>query len=96
MGLRQMLYEEGRINGINEGRLKGIDEGIDEGITRGLHRGIKSLLKVKFGEEGLKLMGRIREIKDPAKLDAIMVAIGGGCYGIAADASQGRNDHWPS
>ncbi len=72
MGLRQMFYEEGRIIGIDEGKI----EGIDEGITLGLHRAIESLLNTKFGKEGLKLMGRIREIKDPAKLDAIMVAIG--------------------
>ncbi len=47
-----------------------------EGMIIGLHEGIESLLSAKFGEEGQKLMARIRTIQDPAKLKEITVAIG--------------------
>src|SRR5262249_47785277 len=45
------------------------------GLCRGLRTGIESLLKVRFGEEGLKLMPEIREIYEHEKLEAILRAL---------------------
>jgi hypothetical protein len=45
------------------------------GHRRGLRAGIESLLKVRFGEEGLKLMPAIREIHEEEKLQAILKAL---------------------
>ncbi len=55
MGLRRMLHEEGR--------------------TEGLHRAVELGLKLKYGEDGLKLMNRVRAIKDPVKLEKIIKTI---------------------
>jgi hypothetical protein len=41
----------------------------------GLCKGIESLLKVRFGEEGLKLMPEIQEIYEGDKLEAILKAL---------------------
>ncbi len=41
----------------------------------GLCLGIESLLRVRFGEEGLTLMPEIREIYEDAKLEAILKAL---------------------
>jgi hypothetical protein len=38
-------------------------------------KGIESLLRVRFGEEGLKLMPEIKEIHDKDQLEAILVAL---------------------
>jgi hypothetical protein len=46
------------------------------GHRRGLRRAIELLLKVRFGEEGLKLMPEIREIHEDEKLEAILTALG--------------------
>ena len=45
------------------------------GHCRGMRRGIEALLKVRFGEEGLKLMPEIHEIHEDEKLDAILTAL---------------------
>jgi len=45
------------------------------GHRRGLHRGIEALLRVRFGEEGLKLMPEIHNIHEEEKLDAILTAL---------------------
>jgi hypothetical protein len=42
------------------------------GIRKGLRMGIEALLKVRFGEEGLKLMPEIQEIHEEQKLRAIL------------------------
>jgi len=42
------------------------------GIRKGLCKGIESLLKVRFNDEGLKLMPEIREIHEEEKLEAIL------------------------
>jgi hypothetical protein len=41
-------------------------------LRKGLRRGIESLLRVRFGEEGLKLMPEIREIHEEEKLEQIL------------------------
>jgi len=45
------------------------------GMEKGLLRGIESCLKLKFGDEGLKLMPELREIQDHELLDAVLDAI---------------------
>ena len=45
-------------------------ERIDREI--GLRRGIQSLLKVRFGDEGLKLMPEIQQVYGAEKLEAIL------------------------
>jgi hypothetical protein len=42
---------------------------------RGLRRGIQSLLKVRFGDEGLKLMPEIQTVYEQDKLIAILEAL---------------------
>lgn len=45
------------------------------GIAQGLRRGIKSLLKLKFGDEGLILLPEIEEIHDYLVLEEVLEAI---------------------
>jgi hypothetical protein len=45
------------------------------GRRAGLREGIESSLRVRFGEEGLKLMPEIREIHEEEKLEAILKAL---------------------
>jgi hypothetical protein len=40
-----------------------------------MRRAIELLLKVRFGEEGLKLMPEIHEIHEDEKLEAIITAL---------------------
>jgi hypothetical protein len=42
---------------------------------KGLRQGIESLLRVRFGEEGLKLMSEIHEIHEGEQLEAILKAL---------------------
>jgi hypothetical protein len=46
------------------------------GNRRGLRRGIELVLKVRFGEEGLKLMPEIRDIHEEELLEAILTGLG--------------------
>ena len=45
------------------------------GHRRGLRMGIESLLRVRFGEEGLRLMPEMQEIYEEEKLQAILIAL---------------------
>ena len=45
------------------------------GIEKGLLQGIEACLKMKFGDEGLKLMPELREIQDHVLLGKILHAI---------------------
>jgi hypothetical protein len=45
------------------------------GYRWGLRRGIESLLRVRFGEAGLKLMPEIEEIHEDEQLKAILKAL---------------------
>jgi predicted DNA-binding ribbon-helix-helix protein len=45
------------------------------GHRRGLRQGIESLLRVRFGDEGLKLMPEIQEVYEEEKLEAILKAL---------------------
>jgi hypothetical protein len=45
------------------------------GYVRGLRKGIESLLKLRFGEEGLKLMTEVRALFDEKCLEATLTAL---------------------
>ncbi len=45
------------------------------GLRRGMRLGIESLLRARFGEEGIKLMPEIHEIHEEEKLEAILKAL---------------------
>jgi hypothetical protein len=45
------------------------------GLCRGLRKGIELALKLRFGDEGLKLMPEIQEISEDEKLEAILKAL---------------------
>ena len=45
------------------------------GLRQGLIQGIEAMLKMKFGEPGLRLMPEIREVHGNEKLEAILQAI---------------------
>jgi hypothetical protein len=45
------------------------------GICKGLCRGIETALRIRFGDEGLRLMPEIQEIYEQEKLEAILTAL---------------------
>jgi hypothetical protein len=59
-----------------EGRMPFITTPERVGVERGLRKGIEVLLKLRFGEEGLKLMPEIRQIYGEEQLETILNAIG--------------------
>ncbi|KJR41525.1 hypothetical protein MCHI_002575 [Candidatus Magnetoovum chiemensis] len=54
-----------------QGKEKGLEEGIEKGIEKGLIEGIELALMIKFGNENLDIMGKIRTITDINKLEQI-------------------------
>ncbi len=42
---------------------------------KGLRKGIQSLLRVRFGEEGLRLMPEIEQVYEEEKLEAVLKAL---------------------
>ena len=53
----------------------GLRQGRAEGRAEGLAQGVEVALKIKFGEEGLRLMPEIRNLENQEKLEAILQAI---------------------
>jgi hypothetical protein len=45
------------------------------GMEKGLLRGLEVALRIKFGDEGLKLMPELRELQDHELLSAVLAAI---------------------
>jgi hypothetical protein len=58
-----------------EGRMPFITTPERVGHRKGLREGIESLLRVRFGHEGLRLMPQIQEIHEAEKLRAILKAL---------------------
>jgi hypothetical protein len=58
-----------------EGRMPFITTPEWYGVCRGLREGIESLIRVRFGDEGLKLMPEIREVHEEETLRAILKAL---------------------
>ena len=56
-------------------RDEGIQQGVQQGIQQGLLEGIESLLEIKFGKRGLKLVPAIGKILDTDRLRRIKEAI---------------------
>jgi len=54
---------------------RGRNEGRTEGRTEGICSGIELGLKLRFGQAGVALMPRIREVKDPSALELLLNAI---------------------
>ena len=46
-----------------------------EGLREGRRESIESLLRVRFGDEGLKLMPEVREVQDEEVLRAVIKAL---------------------
>ncbi len=76
---RQAGLQEGRQAGLQEGRQAGLQEGLQEGLQRGIRAGLLEAielgLSIKFGDEGVALLARIRQIEDVDHLRAITEAI---------------------
>ena len=49
--------------------------GLRQGLSQGLSQGIEGMLRLKFGEPGLRLMPEIRQITESEILEAILHAI---------------------
>jgi hypothetical protein len=58
-----------------EGRMPFITTPEQIGLERGLRKGIESVLRIRFGDEGLKLMPEIHKIYEYEKLEAILIAL---------------------
>jgi hypothetical protein len=72
--LNRVFWQE--LNRIQEERRMPFITSVERvGLCRGLCRGIESVLRVRFGEEGLRLMPEIREIPEEDKLEAILKAL---------------------
>ncbi len=52
--------------------------GLKRGLSQGLIRGIEAVLKLKFGEAGLRLLPEIRRVENNDQLEAILAAIEAG------------------
>lgn len=59
----------------NEGMKKGISKGISKGVLKGLIEGIETIIDIKFGQVGLKLMGKIKKVSSYEKLKEIKEAL---------------------
>ena len=53
----------------------GMERGLSQGLSQGLIRGVEAVLKVKFGDAGLRLLPEIRQIENNDQLEAILAAI---------------------
>jgi hypothetical protein len=58
-----------------EKRMPFIDIAERVGMEKGLLEGIESLLRVRFGEEGLRLLPELREIQDHEVLRSVLKAL---------------------
>jgi len=67
--------QEGLLKGKLEGKLEGIQEVLLEGKLEGILQGIEMVLDSKFGIEGLRLMPKIRKVKDMYVLKTIFAAL---------------------
>jgi hypothetical protein len=66
------LQEDRRMPYITSIERIGIQKGIQQGIRQGLLEAIELGLRLKFGDEGLKILPEISEIEDVEQLKAII------------------------
>ena len=92
----ELARSEGRAEGRREGKEIGLGEGEERGLIKGEERGLikgvatlasaaLELARVKLGVASLEEAQPIRELQDPARLTALIVALG-----QATDAAQAR------
>jgi len=62
-------------HGVAKGRKEGRGEGLREGLRAGLLEAIASGLKLRFGQEGLDLLPRVREVREPRRLRPLLAAV---------------------
>lgn len=53
----------------------GPDKGLQQGLRQGLRLGIELTLKLKFGQGGVALAPKIRQIEDVARLQTVQASI---------------------
>ncbi|MCD6507921.1 hypothetical protein J7M22_15040, partial [Candidatus Poribacteria bacterium] len=73
--IQSAAYEIIKEEGIREGIKQGIQQGLQQGLQEGLREAIESLLKVKFGVEGTRLMERLKEDTPVERLRALKNAV---------------------
>ncbi|MBV6343014.1 PD-(D/E)XK nuclease family transposase, partial [Candidatus Magnetobacterium casense] len=59
------------MEGERRGLAKGIAKGLIEGERKGLVKGIEGMLEIKYAEQGLAIMDRIRGIEDIKRLEEL-------------------------
>ncbi len=73
--IEKLARKEGYDKGLEQGIEQGIEQGKYQGIREGLLEAIELGLNLRFGEESLKLMPRIRRIRKLDRLRTIKEAI---------------------
>ena len=58
--------------GLKEGRALGLEEGQIKGMREGLLNGIGLVLEVRFGDQGMGLLPRLKEVQDVDTLQRVM------------------------
>ena len=56
-----------------EGRKQGLEQGLEQGIEQGLERGVINVLWARGFVVSEELKARIRQLTDPAELDALQM-----------------------
>ncbi|KJR40407.1 hypothetical protein MCHI_003699 [Candidatus Magnetoovum chiemensis] len=64
---KDVRYRQGKDKGLEEGIEKGIEKGREEGLLEG----IELALMIKFGNESLDIMDKIKAISDINKLEQV-------------------------
>ncbi len=61
-------FQEGKTFGFQEGKTLGFQEGKTLGLREGILDGVELVLRWRFGEEGMRLMPKLRRIEDVERL----------------------------
>jgi hypothetical protein len=64
--------QEGKMPFVTFAERYGEEKGLRKGELKGLLAGLEAILEVKFKEEGLALMPALRQVEEPATLEAIL------------------------
>ena len=72
---RERGFREGKEQGKEEGKAEGKSEGKAEGLRKGLLTAALIGLSLRFGENGLTILPRVREITDLDHLERFVAAL---------------------